>query len=996
MLLAARCAVADPTEYLADSWGLAEGLPQLSVLALAQDETGYLWLGTEGELARFDGSTFEIFDRHTHPDLPGHFVTSLLRDGDGLWIGMLGALVHRSPTGALQVYNGDDVVDVNIQCLIKDSTGAIWFGTPSGLFRFHDSAFSRFTRNDGLAADHVRSLAEDRSGRLWIGTTAGLTLWDGEEMRSWTTADGLVDNEIRTLYEDTAGNLWIGSRAGVQRFADDRLQEPEADFLGQEIRTLHEDSEGRFWVGGAWGLALYENGVAQVPHEKLRDVDVLNLWEDHEGSLWIATRFHGLWRLRERPITVVGVDQGLAHNITWSVLEGRGGDLWIATETGLCRRTVEGQLSCLTRDDGLPASPFSGLHEDRAGNLWAGTVDGGLVRVQGNELRVFDEEDGFPREQIRAIHEDRVGRLWVATGVGLFCYQDEHFTVYTSTDGLPADSARGLWESPDGTLWVLTTQGLARFVGRGSLPFEPIPAAWNGAGKTFFAENDRTFWIGTWDSALYRFNEGELHPFSIRKLGMGGIHAILDDDHGALWLSSNQGIFRINKSELNDFVAGRRSSFVTTAFDERDGMGLRECNGSRSPAGWRGRDGRLYFATMAGVAVVDPSRLATRPPPRVHVQDFLVEHQSIDFSSHREIGPNVGSVELRYGAIAFHKPEEVRFRYRLVGYEDGGWIDQDQRRSIQFTNLPPGAYRFEVTARNTGGEWNENPAAVSFVVVPAFTQTSVFYLLCFLAVLLFGRGFHELRVRRLRRRNAELERTRAELELRNAELSAANAEMERFNYAVSHDLRSPIFTIEGFVGLLEKDAKSGDEKRVVHDASIIRNATAKMGSLLDAIQELARIRQGLHPTEDVDLSEVVDEARGLVEPLLTEANATFRLAPNLPRVRADRACLREVFRILIDNAIRHHHGPEKARVEIEAFREDGKTVCKVRDNGVGIAPRYQELVFGLFEKLDADGEGKGMGLAFAQRMIEAHGGRIRVESRGLGHGSTFVFTLPDP
>jgi signal transduction histidine kinase len=226
------------------------------------------------------------------------------------------------------------------------------------------------------------------------------------------------------------------------------------------------------------------------------------------------------------------------------------------------------------------------------------------------------------------------------------------------------------------------------------------------------------------------------------------------------------------------------------------------------------------------------------------------------------------------------------------------------------------------------------------------------------------------------------------------QLETKNAELERFVYTVSHDLRSPLVTIKGFLGLLERDAGKTDARDLKTDITHISNAAERMNQLLGELLEFSRIGRTVHPVAEVPLADVAREALALVAGQITERGVTVDVAPDLPVVRGDRRRLMEVFQNLIDNAVKFMGDQERPHVEIGLRREDDRPVYYVRDNGIGIDPRYQEKVFDLFERLDPRGEGAGVGLAIVKRIVELHGGRVWVESQGVGKGCTFCFTLP--
>ncbi len=351
-------------------------------------------------------------------------------------------------------------------------------------------------------------------------------------------------------------------------------------------------------------------------------------------------------------------------------------------------------------------------------------------------------------------------------------------------------------------------------------------------------------------------------------------------------------------------------------------------------------------------------------------------------------------------AASYTAQHKNQYAYRLVGFRDQ-WTELGTKRDVTFTNLNPGAYTLEVRASNNDGVWNRQGLALQVIVEPPFWRTWWFRVVAALAVVGLLSGGYLVRTRSIRRHNRALaaenvERRRAEVELaaNNAELEVKNTEMERFIYTVSHDLKTPLVTIKGFLGYLERDADAGNRERVRHDVVRIGKAVDTMHHLLEDLLELSRIGRLMNPPESVALSALAEEAVVLVAGRIDQRGAVVDVDPAMPAVHGDRLRLLEVYQNLIDNAVKFSGEQRSPRIEIGARKDSGEVLCWVRDNGLGIDPRYLEKVFGLFERLDQKIPGTGVGLALVKRIVEVHDGRCWVESEGAGRGSTFFFTLP--
>lgn len=996
---AAAAAIPDGA-YLVDNWQIEDGLPQISVHSVIQGADGFLWLATNAGLTRFDGRHFVVFNARNTPELTSSLVRVLLTDAEGtLWIGTRGGLVRRRGGRFERFTTADGLPSDDIQTLYLDRRGRLWIGTHDGVARHDGGRFLALGTADGLPHGSVWTLYEDHAGSLWIGTEGGLVRRAGEGLETFTTADGLSHDVIFEVFEDRRQQLWVATGAALDRRVGDRFEtDPSARAIRPPVWFFREDDAGRLWTGTDRGLFVRENDAWTrfEPPEGLLDERVFDLVEDEEGSLWIGTGYQGLVRLRPRWIDHFGVAEGLPHHVTWTVLQDRRGAMWIATRNGLLRRDPGGETTLFTTADGLPSANVNTLAEDPDGRLWVGTLSG-LARLDGERFVVEPWMTELEPKRANHLHFDAEDNLWIGThGGGLVRHRGGKLDRISLAEGLPHAIVHDLAEGPDGSLWIATEGGLVRLVD-GKLDGERVVVVVPGLAQklvsTLYADPEGGLWIGTWGDGLHRLQGDELASFTVEDgLYDDQIHQILEDDRGRLWMSGDRGVWSVSKTELDAVAAGRRDAVTPISYDEYDGMASRECIGGNQPAGWRARDGRLWFPTLQGVAIFDSSHLepsAVAPP--VQIESARADGTALAIGERAVLEAGTRLLEIGYTAPSFIAPHKLRFRYRLEGFDEE-WQHAGDRRSAFYTNLPHGEYHFRVDAKSRNGVWSEPGAIFAVTVLPAFYETWAFWLASAAGLLLLGRGVHLYRVRGLLHQNAELARVRHELETKNAEL-------ERFIYAVSHDLKSPLFTIQGFLGMLETDALEGRRDRLQTDVEHIRTAAVQMRHLLDELLELSRLGRVIHPPEDVPLCDLAHEAAKLVAGRIRAKKVEVEIAPDLPVVRGDRRRLLEVFQNLIDNAVKFIGDEPAPRIEIglrPAPRDSavGAPVIEVRDNGVGIDPRYLEKVFGLFDQLDAEDEGTGIGLALVKRIVELHGGKIWVESQGLGHGSTFCFTLP--
>jgi len=756
------------SQYGHDVWQTESGLPQNSVLAIAQTGDGYLWFGTEEGLVRFDGVRFTVFDKRNTPSLRSNTISVLLEDRSGsLWIGTNGGGLTHLKNGRFTTLTTQDGLAGNvILSLHEDREGNLWVGTDGGgLNRFRDGKFATYTVKNGLADNAIFSICEDRDGSLWFGTHAGLSHLKEGRFTTFATRDGLPDLYVRAVYSDHEGNLWIGTNGGglSERFKDGRLvtYTVKDGLSSNSVWCMHEDREGSLWIGaGDGGLDRYQNGsfIAYTTKQGLSSNEVWSIYEDREGSLWIGTMGGGLNRLRDGAFTTYTSQEGLSNEIVLPVFEDREGNLWAGTVGGI-NRIRDGRIISYTAKDGLSNDFVFSICQDLEGNLWVGTRHG-LNQFAGGKFKVYTAKNGLPNDVVMSSYVDRQGALWFGTRGGLTELKGGKFITYTTRDGLSSNNVLAIAQDHAGDHWIGTIGGgLNRLSGGRFTTFSTKNGLSNDVVWSLHADDDGSLWIGTNGGGLNRLKNGKFTTYTTQNgLFDDVVFQILDDGLGNLWMSSNKGIFRVSRRQLDAFAQGSARSISSVAYGTSDGMKSRECNGGFQPAGWKTRDGRLWFPTVKGLTVIDPRSLKVDVlPPPVVVEQLIADKHSFEPTTAARIPPGDGKLEFQYTALTFLSPEKIRFKYILEGF-DKDWTEAGSRRAAYYTNVPPGTYRFRVVASNRDGAWNGTGASFEFSLEPHFHQTLWFRFLCGLLVVTSGLGAHRLRVRHLNAREQELSR----------------------------------------------------------------------------------------------------------------------------------------------------------------------------------------------------------------------------------------------
>lgn len=810
MLAAPRSALAlDPTRPITDYghnvWRTRDGLPQNSVSAILQTRDGYLWLATLEGVVRFDGVKFTVFDTTNTPALGSNRILELAEDAQGaVWIGTENGGASRFAHGEWSTLSKDRGLPSNLVTgILPMPDGTVWIATTHGLALFQNDTVSTFGPDRGVPMGPLTKLYKDASGDVWVGSERNgpRVLRNGQFVLPDELAS-LAKTRVQCFLQTRDGTLWMGSRQGLYRFDGRTLTTLDASKELAHIFALAEDRDGNLWAG-SWLFGLFRIRGDQIDsfttHDGLSAISVWSLLEDREGSLWIGTNGGGLNRLKNTNFTTFGVREDESTDFIWTVLESADGAIWAGTSGKGVTRIKDGKLTTLTMKDGLTDDMVWSLAETPDGALWIGT-SAGLNRYANGRIAPLTRADGLPDAFIRALYVDRRGRLWIGTQQGVAVREGDGYRRYTVADGLAGDLIRCVSETRDGTIWIGTTTGVSALRDGRIQSYTERDGLRSTIIRSLHEDREGRLWVGTEGGGLHCFVDGRFAACT-REQGLfdNVVSTILEDDDGNLWLSCNRGVFRVAKDEAWSAAVGATAWVHSTAYDENDGMRSKECNGTSQPAGWRGRDGRLWFPTTEGVVCLDPQRLSRNTiAPSVHVE--RVELDGIETRLDQTIVVPAGTrrVEFAFTAPSFLDPSKVAFRYKLEGF-DPEWSQTVFVRSAAYTNLPPGEYVFRVVASNNDGVWNEEGALATVDMRPYFFQTRWFYLVLAIVAIAAILGVYSWRVRSLTVRQQELSRLVAE---RTSELAKANVQLERLS---RQDGLTGVATRRAFDEMLESE-----------------------------------------------------------------------------------------------------------------------------------------------------------------------------------------------
>jgi len=760
----------DIGQYAHTSWKVREGFTRGAINAIAQTPDGYLWLGTDFGLLRFDGVRTTPWEPPGNEHLPSKVIRRLFVSRDGtLWIGTHKGLVSWKG-GKLTQY--PQVPGQRIDALLEDREGTVWTAVAAlpnwRLCAIHNGGVQCYGEEGGFGLGVV-SLLEDRNGNLWAGTGAGL--WRRKPGNPKRISLSGSASEIHGLIEGDNGALLITTRAGIVQLVDGKVVPYAVPDTGPQFNPfwLLRDRSGGLWVGTKdRGLLHVHQGRADhfAQADGLSSDFIEGLFEDREGNVWVATA-SGLDRFRDFAVSTISLNQGLSSSGVESVLAARDGSVWLGTRNGLDRRNSglltlyrkRSQVSGTVReiiDSGLPNDFQSSLYQDHLGRIWVFSADGASYLERDRFIPVRAMPGGYAL----AIAEDTAGDLWISQDQGLL-----HLFRRGAVEQIPWDKlgrqgvASALVADPSqGGIWLGFTQGGVEYFQDGQVRASYAAPDGLGEGRVNGLRfgSRATLWAAT-EGGLSRIMNGNIATLTSKNgLPCDAVHWSIEDDDHAVWMYMPCGLVRVVQTELDAWVTNSKRIIQATEFDNSDGLSMIAFHRGLTPAVGKSNDGKIWFLSGDGVSVIDPRHLPfNKITPPVYIEQIVADGKTYDASKGLRLPPRTRDLSIDYTALSLVAPEKVRFRFKLEG-QDGDWRKVVNDRRVQYSNLAPGNYRFHVSACNNSGVWNEEGATLDFSIAPAYYQTSWFRALCMAMALALAWSLHRLRIRQLRRQEKKL------------------------------------------------------------------------------------------------------------------------------------------------------------------------------------------------------------------------------------------------
>ncbi|MEZ5470973.1 MAG: two-component regulator propeller domain-containing protein [Marinicella sp.] len=709
---------------------ISDGLEDMVIFDIEQDNQGFLWMTTRTGINRFDGSRFWTYNRSS--GLPHNLVRDLLKSKDGtLWAASEAGLAWFDGHQFQSFSPAQWPSHVSARMVKEAPDGTIWVATYGmGLVHINPeptpSIIEVFDNDSGFPSDRVRSLLIDRQGQVWSGDSKQVIKTNNQQHQIYQLTG--LSSEVRTLFENEDGNIWIGTRQGIASLNGNEFTplEFEVDISEQSINSISLDSQSNVWVSSRdFGAYKFDQNRKLLQHlnmsNGLPDNSINHIFEDNEKNLWFGTYGGGIARLSATNVTNWKAQSNMPNPNVYAIIQDNNGCIWIGTNGDGVSLLCDGKMKHITTEDGLSHNKVLTAIIDQEGNPWFGTLHG-ITYIKNGEYIKLHTDEGLSGPVIYHIIKSQDGSLWIGTNNGLDHYKNGRIIrSYSTSDGLPDNRINRVFESHDGGLWLASSNGL-------SLLKDGAFINWStddGLGANFindiFEDKNGLLWLATNDG----FSSFDGQKFTTWTTAEGLPHnnstAILPGKNGEIWVGTSRGVAIFD---------GENFTVITS----REGLVFDLVNRG---AGFKDPDGNLWFGTGKGISKFDADfKPGSASPPPVHLLKVMNELKILPLDNSNTIKEQNTNLNFTFTAISFQRAPDIIYRYRLATDENTPWRET-RLNEIQINSLAAGDYLFQVTAKIGNGNWNPNPAQFSFSVTPPFWKTAWFVVLAIMAAVAY-------------------------------------------------------------------------------------------------------------------------------------------------------------------------------------------------------------------------------------------------------------------
>ncbi len=739
--------------YEATPYRVRDGLPEDIVQAFSETPDGYLWIGTAGGLVRFDGTHFQVFNSDRNPVFRENSVFCLATARDGsLWIGAEGSGLIHYRDGVFRAYTEKDgLTDMFVRAIAEDKTGTLWIGTNNGFFRLAGDG-DKVERLDGINGQPtlaVNAIQEDKQGRLWIGGSRLMTVDHGKFQEHLLPGER-SRNRVKSLLQTKDGAIWVGTVSGLYRSGDGTEPFRRVPGIHGTVRVLRQSKDSALWISvvGQGGATYHLRSRAPFLARSMPLTGtIFSIFQDTEQNVWVGTQT-GMIRYSKTPVSILSLPDAKDSDSGTIYLDFDGA-LWSAA-THLVH--IQGDIAKRYQFTALGGARVRNVLRDRDGTLWIGTEGSGLFHLIGGRVERLTTEQGLVNNFIRALVQAKDGSIWIGTDEGVSHLARNRLVNYGIADGLAYFSIRSMLEDRDGGMWVGTEQGLSHIRNGVLIGDAAVTALRQDKIWTIHQDADGGLWFGTRNHGLYRYKSGELTHYGIADgLASNEIYQILEDAAGHFWLSGPGGISLLNRHELDKYAEHHTHPLSLTFYSLPDEGEPALIFGGVQSAGCITPQGDVWFPSNRGlvhVSLADSRQLRMAP---LSIDQVTGDGRQMTAETGIALAPGNSRLEISYGPIMLRSQQNVRFRYKLEGF-DKKWNNALARRDASYTNLPPGRYIFRVAAFETTDPAQVSHAELRIVKYPSFYRTWWFMLLLILGLSALIFALYRARLNRLRQR----------------------------------------------------------------------------------------------------------------------------------------------------------------------------------------------------------------------------------------------------
>ncbi|MEQ9287445.1 MAG: two-component regulator propeller domain-containing protein [Cyclobacteriaceae bacterium] len=967
-----------------DQWTNEDGLISSNLTSVYQSNKGFIWVTSHNGLQRFDGVTFVSFTSNNTPFLNSNsFYRVFESNGDSLWFTTERSGLVGMANDKLFPYQHNDYIPKATITFYHSPNGEVWIGTKnSGLYR--QNAGGRVAKVEGIPEVTINHINSDAGGNIWIATDGqGLYRMAADGISHFNYQSGLLSNVINHIEIDANNHVYLSTIDGVNVWRNGKIDQVDV-FKGLDVNQVKIDDYGTIWVAAESGLARWNqsNQIYELFTEEmgLPGRQVSGLTFDKEGSLWVSTKKAGLVRFKVGRIYTISTHDGLTSDKI-NIVAKKNDTFFIGTDNGEINLLQNGAFSELVCDQEFQDAGIRDFLFDTDGNSWVVNYNG-ILKESGSSKKLYSYNNGLPANEVRRIFQDSQQRIWVGTRTGGLVHFREKgkSDIYDKSNGLDANYILSVEEDLKGNILVGTNAGgLTVIDKKGQVRTHHFTD--DDSGILIFntdVDQDNGYLLCT-NIGLHYFKDG-----SFRYVPIGPeedpktFFDLIDDKRGSYWLTSNFGILRIDKNDLERHLETNTAFVEYELYDDNEGMLNNECTGA-TRSYLDEESGKIYVPTFEGVAVIDPSiNLTNDLVPDVYITDLKIDDQPEDILKEKpKMEPGAFRYTFHFTSLSLLSPAKVKFLYKLEGI-DKDWIGLVDYRSVEYTNLPNGHYTFKVKGSNNDGVWNEKEASLAFQVLPYFYETVWFYLACVVALAVILLLIYKWRVR--------------DITGRNQALGKINSELDRFVYSASHDLRAPLSSTISLASIARMETSPERKDEYI---SLMEGCMNKMDQFISDIIDFSRNKNQEVRPEEFDIGQLISEIFDNLKYLdrAESVKAEIDIKGN-SLVFSDKLRVKMVLSNLIANAI-IYSSPERPDpfVNVQVEQTNASIGIKIMDNGIGIPAAEKPKVFNMFYRANDQSKGSGLGLYIVKESVEKLSGTIQLTSEE-GKGTTFHIKIP--